>query len=72
MRSSCNGHHEVVRSLLQAGGDVNTKSTKVRNQMMMKKKMMMMIVIIIELTILMMIMMMMMIVINDENVDDCR
>ena len=71
MRSSCNGHHEVVRSLLQAGADVNTKSTKVRNQMMMKK-MMMMIVIIIELTILMMIMMMMMIVSNDENVDDCR
>ena len=71
MRSSCNGHHEVVRTLLQAGADVNTKSTKVRNQMMMKK-MMMMIVIIIELTILMMIMMMMMIVINDENVDDCR
>jgi len=71
MRSSCNGHHEVVRTLLQAGADVNTKSTKVRNQMMMKKKMMMMIVIIIELTILMM-MMMMMIVINDENVDDCR
>jgi len=74
MRSSCNGHHEVVRTLLQAGADVNTKSTKVRNQMLMKKKMMMMmIVIIIELTILMMMMMMMMmIVINDENVDDCR
>ncbi len=71
MRSSCNGHHEVVRTLLQAGADVNTKSTKVRNQMMMKKMMMMMIVIIIELTILMM-MMMMMIVSNDENVDYCR
>ncbi len=70
MRSSCNGHHEVVRTLLQAGADVNTKRTKVRNQMMMKKKKMMMIVIIIELTILMM-MMMMTIVINDENVDDC-
>ena len=36
-----NGHHDIVRTLLEAKVDVNTKN-KVRNQMMM---MMMMIVI---------------------------
>jgi ankyrin repeat protein len=61
MWASENGHHDIVRTLLEAGGDVNAQ-TKVRNQMM----------IIILLTILMMMMMMMMIVINDEDRDDCR
>jgi len=42
MEASMNGHLEVVRTLLQAGANVNDK-TNVRNQMMMM--MMMMIVI---------------------------
>ena len=63
MLASANGHLNVVRTLLQSGGDVNAKD-KVRNQMMM---MMMMIL----LTILIMMMMMMIVVINDEDGDDC-
>jgi ankyrin repeat protein len=62
MGASYNGHHDIVRTLLEGGGDVNAQS-KVRNQMMM---------MIILLTILMMMMMMMMIVINDEDRVDCR
>ena len=66
MMASWYGHLDVVRTLLQAGADVNAKSN-VRNQMMM----MMMMIIIIVLTIMMM-MMMIMFVSNDEDGDDCR
>ena len=52
MRASYNGHHDIVRTLLEAEADVNAEDN-VRNQMMM----MMMIIIIIVLTILMMMMM---------------
>jgi len=55
MRASRYGYHDIVRTLLECGGDVNDKDN-VRNQMM----------IIILLTILMM---MMMIVVNDEDRD---
>ena len=34
MRASEYGHHDVVRTLLQGGADINAKS-EVRNQMMM-------------------------------------
>jgi hypothetical protein len=34
MMASSYGHHEVVRTLLQAGADINAKDN-VRNQMMM-------------------------------------
>ena len=67
MIASVNGHLDIVRILLEVGGDVNAQ-TNVRNQMMMMMMMMMMIL----LTILMMIMMMMIVVINDEDRDDCR
>ncbi len=60
MMASENGHHEVVRTLLEAKADVNDKNN-VRNQLMMM-------MIIILLTILMM----MMIVIDDEDRDVCR
>ena len=65
MMASWYGHLDVVRTLLQAGANVNAKSN-VRNQMMM-----MMMIIIIVLTIMMM-MMMIMFVSNDEDGDDCR
>ena len=45
MYTSLNGHLNVVRTLLDGGGDVNAKS-KVRNQMMMM--MMMMIIVVIN------------------------
>ena len=61
MRASRYDHHDIVRTLLEGGADVNAKNN-VRNQMM----------IIILLTILIMMMMMMMIVINVEDRDDCR
>ena len=63
MWASGNGHHDIVRTLLEGGGDLNVKSN-VRNQMMMM-------MIIILLTILIMMMMMMIVVINDEDGDDC-
>ena len=66
MWASGRGHLDIVRTLLESGGDVNVKSN-VRNQMMM----MIMIIIIILLTILMMMMMMMIVVINDEDGDYC-
>ncbi len=34
MRASWNGHHDIVRTLLEAKADLNAK-TKVRNQLMM-------------------------------------
>ena len=65
MRASYNGHLDIVRTLLEGGGDLNVKS-KVRNQMMM------IMMIIILLTILIKMMMMMIVVINDEDGVDCR
>ncbi len=53
MYASRYGHHDIVRTLLEAKADLNAKD-KVRNQLMM----MMMIIIIILLTILMMMIMM--------------
>ena len=63
MYASANGHLDIVRTLLDAGGDLNVKSN-VRNQMMMM-------IIIILFTILNKMMMMMIVVINDEDGDDC-
>ena len=60
MWASANGYLEVVRTLLESGGDLNAKN-KVRNQMMM----------MILLTILIKMMMIMIVVINDEDGDDC-
>jgi hypothetical protein len=54
MRASQNGHHDIVRTLLEAEADLNAKDN-VRNQMMMMM-MIIMIMIIIVLTILMMMM----------------
>jgi ankyrin repeat protein len=62
MWASWNGHHDIVRTLLEAKADVNAED-KVRNQMMMK---------ILVTIFLMLMMMMMMIVINDEDRDVCR
>ncbi len=70
MRASKNGHHDIVRTLLEGKADINAQDN-VRNQMMMMMMMMMMIIIIV-LTILMMMMMMMIVVINDEDRDVCR
>jgi cation transport ATPase len=50
MLASGNGHHDIVRTLLEAKADLNAKNN-VRNQLMM-------IIIIILLTILMMMIMM--------------
>ena len=55
MLASWNGHHDIVRTLLEAKADLNAQNN-VRNQMIM------MIIIIMLLAILMMLMMM--IVIN--------
>ena len=44
MKASWNGHHDIVRTLIEAEADVNAKNN-VRNQMMMIMMMMMMIVI---------------------------
>ncbi len=68
MLASQNGHHDIVRTLLEAKADVNAKNN-VRNQLMM------MIIIIILLTIL--TMMMLMIVIDVfmliiDNYDDSK
>jgi hypothetical protein len=60
------GHHEVVRTLLQAGADVNAQSN-VRNPMIM----IMMMMIIIMLTMMMM-MMIMNVVLMIEDGGDCR
>ena len=50
MMASWNGHHDIVRTLLEAKADLNDKNN-VRNQMMM-------IIILILLTILMMMLVM--------------
>ena len=63
MNASANGHHDIVRTLLEYHAEVNAKDN-VRNQMMMMT-------LIIVLTIMMMMMMMMMMMriemIVDEN-----
>ncbi len=48
MKASQKGHHDIVRTLLEAKADLNAQD-EVRNQLMMKM------IIIILLTILMMI-----------------
>ena len=55
MEASLNGYLEVVRTLLEFGGDLNAKKN-VRNQMML------IMIIIILLTILMMILLMMIVI----------
>ena len=71
MWASEKGHHDIVRTLLEAKADLNAK-TNVRNQMMM----MMMIIIIILLTILMMMLMMMIVIdvfmLIIDNYDDSK
>ena len=70
MKASTNGHHDIVRTLLEAKADLNAK-TNVRNQMMM----MMIIIIIILLTILMMMIMMIVIdvfMLIIDNYDDSK
>jgi len=66
MWASYNGHHDIVRTLLEAKADINAKSN-VRNQMMM-----IILLTIFLMLMMMMMMMMMMIVINDEDRDVCR
>ncbi len=56
MEASGNGHHEVLRTLLQDGGDVHAETNMVRNQLMM------MMMIIIVLTILMTMLLMMIVI----------
>ena len=45
MEASENGHHDIVRTLLEVGADKNAKSN-VRNQLMMMMMMMVVVVII--------------------------
>ena len=66
MLASENGHLDIVRTLLEAGGDINAQNN-VRNQMMM----MMMIILLTILIMMMMMMMMMNVVINGEDGVDC-
>ena len=71
MMASGFGHHDIVRTLLEAKADLNAKNN-VRNQMMM---MMMMMIIIILLTILMMMIMMIVIdvfMLIIDNYDDSK
>ena len=68
MTASGNGHHDIVRTLLEAKADLNAKNN-VRNQMMM------IIIIIILLTILMMMIMMIVIdvfMLIIDNYDDSK
>ena len=69
MRASQNGHHDIVRTLLEAKADLNAQDM-VRNQLMM------MIIIIILLTILMMMLMMMIVIhvfmLIIDNYDDSK
>ena len=69
MWASYNGHHDIVRTLLEAKANVNAQD-KVRNQLMM-----MIIIIIILLTILMMMIMMIVIdvfMLIIDNYDDSK
>ncbi len=43
MRASANGHHDIVRTLIEAGADLNAKDN-VSNQMMMMMRMMMIVI----------------------------
>ena len=66
MGASGNGHHDIVRTLLEAKADINAKNN-VRNQLMM--------MIIILLTILMMMIMMIVIdvfMLIIDNYDDSK
>ena len=63
MEASWKGHHDIVRTLLEAKALVNATSN-VRNQMMM--------IILLIIFLMLMMMTMMMIVINDEDRDVCR
>ncbi len=68
MRASWKGHHDIVRTLLEAKVDLNAKNN-VRNQLMM------MIIIIILLTILMMMLLMIVIdvfMLIIDNFDDSK
>ena len=69
MLASGKGHHDIVRTLLEAKADLNAKNN-VRNQLMM------MIIIIILLTILMMMMIMMIVIdvfmLIIDNYDDSK
>ena len=68
MMASQNGHHDIVRTLLEAKADLNAQN-KVRNQLMM------MMMIIILLTILMMMIMMIVIdvfMLIIDNYDDSK
>jgi len=69
MMASANGHNDIVRTLLEVGGDINAQN-KVRNQMMM------IIIIIILLTILMMMLMIMIVIdvfmLIIDNYDDSK
>ena len=47
MRASEYGHHDVVRTLLQGGADINAKSD-VRNQMMIMMMLMMIIMMAVN------------------------
>ena len=68
MLASMNGHHDIVRTLLEAKADLNAKNN-VRNQLMMM-------IIIILLTILMMMLMMMIVIdvfmLIIDNYDDSK
>ncbi len=69
MKASENGHHDIVRTLLEAKADLNAQNN-VRNQMMM-----MISIIIILLTILMMMMLMIVIdvfMLIIDNYDDSK
>ena len=70
MKASMYGHHDIVRTLLEAKADLNAKNN-VRNQMMM-----MIIIIIILLTILMMMLIMMIVIdvfkLIIDNYDDSK
>ncbi len=68
MRASQYGKHDIVRTLLEGGGDLNAQNN-VRNRMMI-------IIIIILLTILMMMIMMMIVIdvfmLIIDNYDDSK
>ena len=69
MQASRNGHLDIVRTLLEIGGDINAKSN-VRNQMMMMMIMMIIKVLSIIMLMVMMSMILIMVVVNDEDIDD--